>query len=45
MGYANNRGLARGVSASYRHWERKDNVIHKAIAHSYVDKHGNLPWK
>jgi hypothetical protein len=43
--YGNNRGLASAVSAAYRHWERKDPVIHHAIAYTYTDKDGNLPWE
>ncbi len=42
--YGNNRGLAAGVSAAYRHWEKKDPVIHHAIAYTYIDRDGNLPW-
>ena len=43
-GYGNNRGLAAGVSAAWRHWEKLDPVIHHAIAHTYVDKAGRPPW-
>ena len=44
-GYGNNRGLASGVSASCRYWEKKDPVIHHAIAYSYLNRNGQLPWK
>ena len=43
--YASNRGLARGVSASWRYWKKKDPVIYHAIAYTFLDKNGNLPWK
>jgi len=43
--YGNNRGLASGVSAAWRYWEKKDPVIHHAIAHTYVDKEGKPPWE
>lgn len=42
--YGNNHGLAAGVSAAYRFWEKKDPVIHHAIAYTYTDKNGELPW-
>ena len=42
--YGNNHGLAAGVSAAYRYWERKDPVIHHAIAHCFTDKDGNFAW-
>ena len=44
--YGNNRGLARGVGAAYRFWEKKDPVVHHAIAYTYTytDKNGELPW-
>ncbi|EPS8832391.1 TPA: hypothetical protein KDX79_003444 [Vibrio parahaemolyticus] len=43
--YGNNRGLASGVAAAYRHWELKDPVIYHAIAFTFRDKHGNIPWE
>lgn len=43
--YGNNRGLASGVSAAYRYWERNDPVIHYAIAYTFSDKNGNLAWE
>ncbi|ELZ1717837.1 hypothetical protein SD909_004246 [Vibrio parahaemolyticus] len=43
--YGNNRGLAAGVSAAYRHWQRKDPVVYHAIAFTFRDKHGNIPWE
>ena len=43
--YGNNRGLASGVAASWRYWKKNDPVIHYAIAHTFIDKNGNLPWK
>ncbi|MFQ2107785.1 hypothetical protein [Aeromonas rivipollensis] len=42
--YGNNRGLAAGVSAAWRHWEKKDPVIHHAIAYTFRDKNGDVPW-
>ncbi|HAV1518684.1 TPA: hypothetical protein JG825_001987 [Vibrio parahaemolyticus] len=36
--------LASGVAAAYRHWEQKDPVIYHAIAFTFRDKHGNIPW-
>lgn len=42
--YGNNRGLASAVSAAYRFWEKQDPVIHYAIAYTYTDKDGELPW-
>ncbi|HAS8560993.1 MULTISPECIES: hypothetical protein [Gammaproteobacteria] len=42
--YGNNRGLASGVAAAYRHWEKKDPVIYHAIAFTFRDKNGNIPW-
>jgi hypothetical protein len=44
FGYKNNRGLGRGISAAYRYWKEKDPVIHHAIAYSYVDRNGKIPW-
>lgn len=43
--YDNNRGLAAGVSAAWRHWEKKDPVIHHAIAFTFRDKDGNISWE
>jgi len=43
--YGNNRGLGSGVSAAWRHWKEKDPVIHHAIAYTFRDKDGNIPWK
>lgn len=43
-GYGNNRGVAKAVSASWKRWNAKDPVIHHAIAYTFVDKDGNLPW-
>jgi len=43
--YGNNRGLGAGVSASWRHWKDKDPVIYHAIAHTFTDKNGDLPWE
>jgi|TARA_R110000744_G_C18961211_1_gene516924 hypothetical protein len=43
--YGNNRGLGSGVSAAWRHWEKKDPVIHHAIAFTFRDKDGNIPWE
>lgn len=43
--YGNNRGLAAGVSAAYRYWEKKDPVVHHAIAFTYRDRDGDLPWE
>lgn len=42
--YGNNRGLASGVSAAYRHWKSKDPVVHHAIAFTFRDKNGGLAW-
>ena len=42
--YGNNRGLAAGVSAAWRHWEKKDPVIHHAIAYTFRNKSGDLAW-
>ncbi len=44
--YGNNRGLGAAVSAAWRHWQTKDKdqVIHHAIAYTYRDKDGNIPW-
>jgi len=42
--YESNRGLAKAVSSAYKYWNKKDNVIHSAIAYTYTDKNGNLPW-
>jgi len=44
LGYDSNRGLASGVSAAYRRWEEIDPVIHHAIAYTFTDKNGDLPW-
>ena len=43
--YGNNRGLGAGVSAAWRHWKDKDPVIYHAIAYTFTDKNGELPWK
>ena len=43
--YGNNRGLGAGVSAAWRHWKDKDPVIFHAIAQTFTDKNGDLPWK
>lgn len=43
--YGNNRGLASGVSAAWRYWKKKDPVIYHAIAFTYLDKDGNIPWE
>ena len=43
--YGNNRGLGQGVSAAWDHWEKKDPVIHHAIAYTFTDKDGNRPWE
>ena len=43
--YGNNRGVASGVAAAYRYWKKKDPVVYHAIAYTFVDKNGNLPWQ
>lgn len=43
--YANNRGLAAAVAASWRYWKKNDPVIHHAIAYTFLNKNGELPWK
>lgn len=43
--YASNRGLAKGVATAYKRWKEKDPVIHHAIAFTYVDRNGELPWQ
>lgn len=43
--YEPGRGMANGVKAAYHHWEKKDPVIHHAIAHVFTDKDGNLAWE
>lgn len=43
--YSSNRGLAKAVSAAYAYWQKKDPVIHHAIAHVFTDKDGELAWK
>lgn len=43
--YGNNRGLAQGVAAAHRHWAAKDNVIHHAIAYTYRNRDGEVPWQ
>ena len=42
--YGSNRGLAKGVAASYEYWKKREPVIHHAIAHTFTDKNGKLPW-
>lgn len=42
--YGNNRGLASGVAAAYRYWEKKDPVIHHAIAYTFNNKDGEPAW-
>jgi hypothetical protein len=42
--FGNNKGLASGVAAAYRHWEKKDPVVHSAIAHTFTNKDGVLAW-
>ena len=42
--YGNNRDLGTGVSAAWRHWKEKDPVIYHAIAYTFRDKNGNIPW-
>jgi hypothetical protein len=42
--YGNNRGLASGVGAAYRFWEKKDPVVHHAIAYTFNDKDGEPAW-
>lgn len=43
--YGNNRGLASGVSAAYRHWANKDPVVHHSIAFTFRNKDGGLAWE
>jgi len=47
MTYGNERGMGAGVSAAYTYWKenKEDPVVHHAIAHTYVDQEGELPWK
>jgi hypothetical protein len=42
--YDSNRGLAKAVTAAYSRYKKYDPVIHHAIAHTFVDKDGQLPW-
>jgi len=42
--YESNRGLAAGVGGAYRFWERKDPVVHHAIAYNFHDKDGEPAW-
>lgn len=49
--YKQMRGLARGISAAYRAWERAENKAHisnpfsRAIASVYTNQYGNLAWR
>lgn len=43
--YGSNRALASAISASYSRWKIKDPVIYNAIAHTYVNKDGELAWE
>lgn len=48
--YASSRGLARGISAAYRAWEREEkaakmsNPYSRAIASVYTNQYGQLAW-
>ena len=48
--YASSRGLARGISAAYRAWERAEKKEHmsnpysRAIASVYTNQNGQLAW-
>jgi hypothetical protein len=39
--YTNARVLEQSVAASYKYWEKRDPVVHHAIAYVFSDKHGN----
>ncbi len=39
-----NRGLAKSVASAYSAWEKTDPVIHHAIAYTFTDQNGELPW-
>lgn len=42
--YESNRGVASSVSAAYKRFAKKDPVIHHAIAYTFLDQTGELPW-
>jgi len=42
--YGNNRDLGAGVVAAWSHWKEKDPVIYHAIAYTFIEKNGNIPW-
>lgn len=44
IAYKSNRGCSNAVKAAYHYWKTKDNVIHHAIAHNFVDKTGKPAW-
>ena len=49
--YKRIRGLARGISAAYKAWERVENKAcisnpySRAIASVYTNQHGHLAWR
>jgi hypothetical protein len=42
--YASKEELRLGIASASRYWEKKDRVIHHAIAYVFSDKHGNHIW-
>jgi hypothetical protein len=40
-----NKGLGSSVRAAYHAWEKVDPVIHHAIAYTYRNKDGEIPWE
>lgn len=47
--YGSNRGMAKAASAAYRYWEAKANIgehviEHHAIAYTFTNQDGKLPW-
>ena len=42
--YGEGRGMAAGVRGAYHYWEKKDPLVHTAIAHTYTDRNGDISW-
>jgi hypothetical protein len=38
--YSNKKKLAKGLESAYKYWEKRDPVVHHAIAYVFSDKHG-----
>ncbi|MGP8215199.1 MAG: hypothetical protein ACLQQ4_06530 [Bacteroidia bacterium] len=42
--YSHKKKLRQAIDAAYKYWEKRDPVVHHAIAYVFSDNHGKHAW-